>query len=122
MNIGSFQSDSSSSSSSNRLTVFVLNFSSFLTFGGGLSLERKLSSLPPSPSGLFVCLLARTLMPPKRLTAPAGFFLLSLLSGEGNDRGDSGVFAAGFSCSEGLSSAAVLETETSSDTSDWEDD
>ena len=121
-NIGSFHSASSSSSSSNRLTAFVLTFSSFLSNGGGLSLGRKLSSLLASSNGLFVGFLARTSMPPKRLTAPTGFFLLSLLSDTGDDESGSGALAASFFCSEGLSSAAVLETATSSDSSNREDD
>lgn len=63
-------------------------------------------------------------MPPKRLTAPAGFFLPSVLSGEADAGTVSGVFIAGFVGSEGLSSNGVLETTTSSDFSDclggWE--
>lgn len=117
-NIGSFRSDSSSSSSSKRLTAFFLTFSSFLTFGGGLLLERKLSPSLALSSGLFVCLLAKTSMPPKRLTAPAGFFLPSVLSGEADAGTISGVFTAGFVGTDGLSSNGVLETTTSSDFSD----
>lgn len=54
-------------------------------------------------------------MPPNRLTAPAGFFLPSLLSGEAEVGTVSGVFvSAGFVRSEGLSSDGVFDVTGSS--------